>query len=39
LTVTLDGALYSRMHLHAAETDRTHQTILVDALRAYLGEA
>ena len=39
LTVKLDGALYRRLRLHAAETDRTHQAILVDALRAYLGEA
>jgi hypothetical protein len=38
LTVKLDGALYRRLRLHAAETDRTHQAILVDALRAYLGE-
>ncbi len=39
LTVKLDGALYRRLRHHAAETDRTHQAILVDALRAYLGEA
>jgi hypothetical protein len=39
LTVKLDPALYRRLRLHAAETDRTHQAILVDALRTYLGEA
>jgi hypothetical protein len=39
LTVKLEPGLYRRLRLHAAETDRTHQAILVDALRAYLGEA
>ena len=36
LTVKLDPALYRRLRLHAAETDRTHQAIMAEALVEYL---
>jgi hypothetical protein len=39
LTLALDGETYRRLRLHAAETDRTHQAILEQALETYLDQA
>ena len=36
LTLALDGDTYRRLRLHAAMTDRTHQSILEHALAEYL---
>lgn len=37
LSTRLDPGLYKQLRLHAVETDRTHQDIMVDALVAYLA--
>lgn len=39
LTLALDGETYRRLRLHAAQTDKTHQAILEEALSTYLDVA
>jgi len=37
LTLALNGETYRRLRLHAANADRTHQSILEEALAEYLN--
>ena len=39
VTLALDGKMYRRLRMHAAQTDQTHQTILESALAEYLKRA
>lgn len=39
LTLALDGDTYRRLRMHAAQTDKTHQAILEEALSVYLDSA
>ena len=39
VTLALDGKMYRRLRIHAAQTDQTHQNILKSALEEYLKHA